>query len=47
MTEREVLRIAQLVPLAASVPPTRACRAAEVVKALARLRASSISCTTI
>jgi glycosyltransferase involved in cell wall biosynthesis len=35
MTEREVLRIAQVAPLAASVPPTRACRAAEVVKALA------------
>jgi glycosyltransferase involved in cell wall biosynthesis len=35
MTEREVLRIAQVAPMAASVPPTRACRAAEVVKALA------------
>lgn len=35
MREHEVLRIAQLAPLAASVPPTRACRAAELVKALA------------
>ena len=35
MAEREVLRIAQVAPLAASVPPTRACRAAELVKALA------------
>ena len=35
MMEREVLRIAQVAPLAASVPPTRACRASEVVETLA------------
>jgi len=35
MKERKVLRIAQVAPLAASVPPMRACRAAELVKTLA------------
>jgi glycosyltransferase involved in cell wall biosynthesis len=35
MTERPVLRIAQVAPLPASLPPTRACRAAELVESLA------------
>jgi glycosyltransferase involved in cell wall biosynthesis len=35
MASAEVLRIAQVAPLPASVPPTRACRAAELVEALA------------